>query len=489
MAEKHYATDWAKAKTRDLIKEMGVGHLLPLKRPEDMKVLCFPGIDGAEIPQIYDQWRVPRQNIVGVEREPHIADTLERKNLGIQLYKGSVEEYIKRSDYLFFDCISLDYIGPINQNQINTIRSIVKKQRTNQFILHVANLMRRDQDSVDLYCLGYAFNGPVNEPIKHVYRAKEFLDKISMGERMMSEKRTGISTLIQLALNNYDERDHGRLLKFITGYDTQIKGIYNAGKDNIAEVVKIKGLEDKIMQEILADECEKAGIKEENSRVSLLWALDYALKERFFVENRGINYSYISESGAPMVGHIYLLSNPRRSINIARKIAEKAGYPGKFRLNKDKNLLEIFRLVNKFVQEEYSAQGKDGEDEKSIFLGNSSKPVLSKKRAIEEFKNGATVDELKEKYRGWENKPLPQWKAHVTMGTYGERKIEAETEEGLEMITKEEAIDLLGSGIPINEIVNAFPTSFSEHQLRAFKAHLTMGTYDNSSAEKDRPLN
>jgi len=70
------------------------------------------------------------------------------------------------------------------------------------------------------------------------------------------------------------------------------------------------------------------------------------------------------------------------------------------------------------------------------------------------------------------------------MGTYdsqpriSEESIQESPEDSnIEKISKEQVIDLLASGIPVDEIASAYPTSFSKGQLRAFKAHITMGTY------------
>ena len=106
----------------------------------------------------------------------------------------------------------------------------------------------------------------------------------------------------------------------------------------------------------------------------------------------------------------------------------------------------------------------------------------STERAIEEFQNGASLDDIKGKYRGWDGKPLAQWKAHVTMGTYDtsgqmqEQQVEL-NETASSGLSKEEAIDLLKSGFPVAEIIEAYPGSFSAGQLRAFKAHITMESY------------
>lgn len=66
------------------------------------------------------------------------------------------------------------------------------------------------------------------------------------------------------------------------------------------------------------------------------------------------------------------------------------------------------------------------------------------------------------------------------MGTYDNIELVVKEDDiDIDRITKEEALDLIGSGIPIEEIVSAFPTSFKPSQLRAFKAHMTMGRYSD----------
>ena len=108
---------------------------------------------------------------------------------------------------------------------------------------------------------------------------------------------------------------------------------------------------------------------------------------------------------------------------------------------------------------------------------------LTRELAISELKDGATLDQIREKYRGWKEMPLAQWKAHVTMGTYDETEVSGAEElqaavAADDLLSKQDALDLLVAGIPAEEIHSCYPTSFSIGQLRAFKAHVTMGTYE-----------
>ena len=47
--EKHYATDWAKAKSRDLVRDMIQKTVATFRESKDLRVLCFPGIDATEV--------------------------------------------------------------------------------------------------------------------------------------------------------------------------------------------------------------------------------------------------------------------------------------------------------------------------------------------------------------------------------------------------------------------------------------------------------
>src|SRR3989344_1300766 len=136
MAKKRYSNDWAKSKSRELIKDMVSRTLLTFRKPHDLKVLCFPGIDAQEVFEVYDPLNIPRQNIVGIEREPSIASELERKKLGIQVIRSTLEDYVTNQRDIDFDVISLDFIGPYSEQQIITLDQIVRKQKRNQMLLH-----------------------------------------------------------------------------------------------------------------------------------------------------------------------------------------------------------------------------------------------------------------------------------------------------------------------------------------------------------------
>ena len=512
MTEKRYQSDWAKAKSRDLVKDMIQKTLLKFRKPEELSVLCLPGIDAEEIFQVYDALGIPRKNIVGVERESDIADALEQKDLGIKLFKGDLEDYINEQPIIDFDVVSLDYTGIVSLAQILTLRSISEKQKRNHFVLHSANSLRRDKQSNFLYYCGYTM-GYSNESLENDLetvsnRINNYFRKFEMKEKLIPEKQISYTPLIESGFNCTTDINYDTVFRFILGrnYEKMIKYCEDKAEEitgmklkidplNPAKSIKgtiwhpiVQPMIHNLMLDAISEHVKRFIITSKDFPEILMHAIQRAAKNSKFFIKRDIQcYSYISETSTPMLGDVYFLSFPEKEVNIAKEITDKVNYPDYFYIKDTATALELHALALKYSK----ASRKFIPDAKQlnlienlnnrVFLGSSSKPVLTKGRALEEFRAGTTLDKIKEKYRGWDNKPLAQWKAHFTMGTYDANKPDYVTtgNDNVEKLSKLEALDLLSSGVPIKEIAEAFPASFSPTQLRALKAHLTMGTYES----------
>ena len=521
MTEKRYHSDWAKAESRDLVRGMIDRTLLRFRKPYELKVLCFPGIDATEVFQVYDPLGIPRGNIIGVERDPNIADELEQKSLGIQLVKGRLEDYVSQQSSLSLDVVSLDDIGPIDADQIITLKAIVAKQRRNHFVLHSANLLRRDRQSRAFYHYGYILEDHIENPegidgtfeeslrghLEQILQRTDSITQISQDrEKFMSAKEESYSVILRGCMSGVGIQTLNTMFWFTSGreYKEVVKAYENSLKEVYSITVKIDEADpagsiaflgpyqqrqlESILFQFFQIDCIKNGLVDDASQTLLWHALwDVAKNQRFFYVSDVNRYSYISDSGAPMIGDIYFLSFPERYVHIAHEIARQIRFPNEFRIHSPQQLRQVYQLLRQYGKARVLFMPDDKiyrVDQKSsnrVFLGNASKPVLTKERAIAEFQGGATVDDVMNRYRGWTNKPLAQWKAHVTMGTYT-RTNRVDVDRDLETITKGEAVDLIYAGIPVEEIFSTYPTSFSMGQLRAFKAHMTMGTYISRSS-------
>jgi len=521
-AEKNYGTDWAKEQSRDLQRDVIGRTLLKFRKPSQLRVLFFPGVDAAEVHQVYDPLGIPRENLVGIERDRHVYDHLQSQGLGIQLVKASIEDYVESQDRFDFDVVSLDYIGPITRTQELTLRKILGDSTKNHLVLHCANLLRRDYLAKQHYVCGYGCVDDIMvEPVKTPrynelikMRAKEGSRKITEVTQQLEngedQEFKGLAYTSALAMMYFDpgfaENTFNRMLRFTSGDEYQdildmldreiVKGEFEIDpEDPVGSLMShcgnppaLIGTIEGITNSNVQCELEYHGIRSQDIADRIHLALDVALRDKKFFWERDIEpYSYISESGAPMIGNVVFLSHPDRVVRSANAIALRLGYPKRFSIPDQGTLVKMLRDYGKTMTKFRSMEEVDEIQRRKLgrtFLGNSSKPVLTKQRAIEEFKAGATVEDVRSKYRAIGSKPLSQWKAHVTMGTYDEKPIETdepvvfEEDSDLDKITKDEAIDLLVSGIPADEIHSAYPTSFSVRQLSSYKAHVTMGTYD-----------
>ncbi len=504
-AEKHYSDDWAKAKSRDLVRDVIKRTLLTFRKPKDLKVLCFPGIDATEVFQVYDALGIPRQNIVGLERDSYVADELEKKNLGIRVVRKSVEDFVEDESSLPFDVVSLDYTGPISDEDILTLQFLSKKIGRDRFVLHQANLLKRDHKADYIYAVGVAHSGKHKDMSSMAARMGDFFKARKNKDNTIEVKGRAYANLISNIMRGADDEAIEELFKFTSTF-THTEHIrllecclrkMVEGEVKLDQQHPIKSAELYIGERPeffrYVEELIHNGLRsmlnqippeyrpEKQSVYNLLARVSCWRNKQFFPKDKE-GYSYVSESGSPMIGEILFLEHPRELVVDSIDFAKSIGYPKEF------EVLDVRRMISR-LNRAIKSHNKFMKDipefkEDRTFLGSSAKPVLTKARAIEEMRAGFSDDEIARKYRGVNGKPLPQWRAHVTMGTYDEQPRtseesiqEAPEDSTIEKITKEGVIDLLASGIPVNEIADTYPTSFTKGQLRAFKAHITMGTY------------
>jgi hypothetical protein len=518
LAEKHYNNDPAKSKARELVRSVIERNLLKFRNPKDLRVLCFPGIDAQEILEVYDQLKIPRGNILGLEREGNIFKELQKRNLGIQLYHGTLDDYVRGMSMHDFDIISLDYTGNISNTQFENIRDICTKQRRNFFVLHCANLIRRENHDANIqYFVGQSFNEEFNKSsdntslydrlypgkdlIPRMEKERMLIQKINNRDSIKDEKSRAYSTIIRAAFLGASRAAYEKMFKFATGSDylsllkvleERLKQDYGIGTLDVEHPFSGIPLRSSIITFLemfnwtaIEYDLGKYGLPSPQGLFSITMALYNTAKGRKnFTGLDSEYYSYISESGSPMIGDIHFLAHSYKEQKCAEEISRLMGYPYQINvidpLKLERCVIEYVKIQSKFFSIEKRNE-QIRKITKRTFLGNSSRPVLSKKRYLEELGQNASDEAIKQKYRGWENKPLAQWKAHHTMGTYDGpvEPADSETAEGNESsgLSKEDAIMMLEEGIPIDEIVDAFPNSFTRGQLRAMKAHITMGTY------------
>ncbi|MEK6894489.1 MAG: hypothetical protein AABX10_03430, partial [Nanoarchaeota archaeon] len=494
--DKRYGNDWAKSKSRDLVRGM-VQRNLGYKKPQDLKVLCFPGNEAAEVREVYDPLGIPRGNIIGVERDKDVADKIRAQNLGIQVVNQTLEDYVASQNSLDFDVVSLDYSGPLSIDEMVLLGQISKKQGKSNFLLHVANLAKRDREVYDYYV---AIRGlqlgqqPIHLLTAHNLSHENINTTLSSFSDYAQSLNLAIEQLrkeVELDSNLTDHRkkaysllvrsglvgSHTKRFEEATRRLGSLVGMPVDATDMVSLVSSYN-----LIAARLAPKLTNL-LKDQRTAISIASLLPRSLmSDKVWSFKDMDSYSYVSESGDPMVGDIYFVKSHPEIFEICRELRRGFFIEGNRMFLKNKTKLEgVTRRLENHLDElqevfglDFSMQKIMGKERK--FLGSSALPVLTKQRAIEEFRAGASVEDLKDRYRGVNGKPLAQWKAHVTMGTYNDSPrseeviVEDIEDADTEKITKEQAIEFLSNGIPPKEIADAYPTSFTKGQLAAFKA-------------------
>ncbi len=516
MVDKHYTEDWAKAKARGLLKKTLEETVLVHKRPQHVKAILLPGMDAQEIYEVFDPLNILRENLTCIERDEGVYEALEAKKLGVRLVHGSIEDYVLGQQTISADCVSVDLTSPINLEHLRMIWNLTRRQTRNSFVFHMANLLRRDNTSTTLYALGYSakafteymgdciLDGNIESAMKRYVRDVRIVEsKRAEGKQINDEKSTAHTNNI---IHCYMGGTHGslnQLFKFASGDAfssvistiTEIFTMVQPGfseQDVLAETRSpmISRFLELLTLNLVSHYLKtKAGITN-NFQIRMISSalLAATQDQKLWVPLQVTPYSYISESGSPMIGDIHVISYNQKIHTHAIRLAQALGYPTKLRIKSRQHLVSAIEAYeqayeNTTVFGSLSHAIRAGD--RRQFLGNSAKPVATKQRVIAEFQAGKSVDDVKKTYRNWSNLPLPQWKAHVTMGTYNPKHTELiegpELEPGLEAITKQEITDMLAAGFPSNAVAAAYP-QYTIGQIRAYKAWITIRNKRNNGS-------
>ncbi|MFH1358564.1 MAG: hypothetical protein ABIH37_01610 [archaeon] len=458
----------AKTKARERLRRF-IERIHPRKRRSGLRVLTMLGHEENELEQIWDPLGVPRRNITNVEHNKKIAKEVQARHPEIDTVNSSLDEYLITVTNPFH-VINYDTTSTFGVRERNVLRNIAAGQ------------ILGDKGIVATWFQGKREGGYTKEWFEKTFEQYQNIfsdtkegvkDRSNLISRMISSIMMDGMSLFSHPLMNFDyfiEQFKSKRPDLVKE-DGRISWNNEDGPSTIREILK---------------ELVRGKVNEKN-----VWNIS----ELLFYQGIGSylsaaqeRLSYIGDNGTPMLVDInyFKQENFSEIAHINRIDSNGNAHLSLVSKSDRPKFKRSIKKFDRFIEARYKCLGETLSERE--FLGSSAKPLLTKQRAITEFKQGLTNEQIQAKYRGWKNKPLPQWRAHYTMGTYGDvaqPSIEQDTiivdseDSDLETITKDEAIDLLSSGIPSREIFDAYPTSFTERQLSAYKAHLTMGTYEN----------
>src|SRR3989338_6575880 len=116
--------------------------------PQDWQVVFFPGEEALEV-DVYDRLKIPRENLLGLERDPKVHKKLRKKRLGIRLTDEQVDalDYFSQTDERF-EVVNLDYEGFLDHNVVKPLSSIAGRQLLQEGSLAALTIYaKRDSNS------------------------------------------------------------------------------------------------------------------------------------------------------------------------------------------------------------------------------------------------------------------------------------------------------------------------------------------------------
>lgn len=456
--------DPVKEKSRKALEDFVRKHL-SFKRPKRMEVLCFPGAEqdgeaGLEL-KVYDNLGIPRKNITGLECDPERAERLRQANLGIEVVCATDLDYLKSvaGQDRQWDVISLDYCSFFTDERLKIFRLISKSGFLRDTSVLCTNFMARRENVSAQQLLRFTYDQAqhvletgrslnISDEWALYFASDDFMKRKEKDIPLSEARSVSIPSIITTCMASVHSDPYktavslpwgSELLERIrTFFETleptkrvELKQKMIDKGIRCEEEAVLSGSDGKaILHAEILRKLDQSGVDREN--VTLLYHL---MKKPLLLEAYE-GYKYTSNSGTPMMFDLFYWSRHQKEWQKYKDILIYDSSQQKYILaGKAKNFRaaqEQFMNVHLFVN--------------TI----SNRHVNLKERMFEADRIDLGSSYVKEKGRG--------------------------------KLSKDEAIALLEGNVPISEILETY-SGFTEHQLRAFRAHITMGTYDKEESK------
>lgn len=533
---------------------------------KNLKVLTLLGHEDHELKQIWDPLGVRRENITSLEYNPKAYEIVNGKNLGVNLVKGDIADYVAETDKKF-DVINLDYVGPFDFNKFQTLQEVAYNQMLeSKGVLATWYSGRREKGNTlgDLAILNHAGIGATIDAIK-LSADSPFADPVKQKDLVeYTEKRLGsfqtsgfrgdviseqiISAFVTPVLN-FDQHPLVNSLGVQEEYDCALmnsevfkkrnkyfmsilqnksdlkedtflainKNAFEAFKKSREEILSGKQISEDYKKELLSDlhffgyqtihdivKRKVEGSLGKNKKyfsepffnvISNLISHSYV--KPYFITD-GQKFSYHSDNGTPMFVDFCSLKKENFSNFFNWKINDKKVIiPLSAWLNKKLGRnMEIFQELSagytqhKMSDREYIGTQKQipqkiQETPKTII---SESKKLSNEEVYSLIKQGKTNEEIIQIDSSLTSGKIGARRAWITMKNEKPAKIikenkleekvlnvESVVKESQEGLSRDEVVFLLKEGFGTKEILETYPNTFTDYQLRGYKAQITAG--------------
>ena len=435
----------SKARMRQELKK-SIGRWVPNKA--DARVVCFPGAEAREIYEVYDALGIPRQNIIGIERDKSVYQAL-----GIQLWNGEARDFFSQRGE--FDVVSLDYTQLPSLETIGIVRKLFKDSMlanrallyTNFYAQRINDFCKTRLPFIHRYNTNYIYDGEVKKAETHVGRMTWDVASKQLGVSFRDFRSDALTQLLINCSKSSDSRFIDEIiLSSETGSLTEVLK-KNSGD---FEFINVKKPIVPFVQEPYANppggrtfRCNNFGLSALSDVACYTDDAGLPFNRDYFVD--GISrFEYVSDDGSLMFSDIMQVSRGDEIIGAflgSFKGLSMGRLPGQLPSRKFYNPLQNRppSLVPKGENERAFARNKkiiercadewfrrsQGADRILARLPpriDITPPKITKEEAVDLFRNGHSVNDVHSQYRGFSRGQLAAIKAHLTMGTYDEQQ-------------------------------------------------------------------
>lgn len=456
-------SDPVKQVSRERQRDFIARTLLSFRKPEDVRVVCFPGaeVDGEEaieVREVYDPLGIPRQNIVGLEVDKAKADRLRGAGLGISVENCLDLDFFRNTERQF-DVVSLDYTGQQTETRLRAIEMLVGRHKLNKYGVLCTNfstgregsdMQKRLFHKNSRYIIDLAGKIVENErcdsrisSLEGILNGVDALDLRDARDALTTELvrilklgKRNICDLEILRSHPYsqqvieDVREYLKTVISSEGYERKKALLSSAGiftpeeydslhtgsdlNSNIMQRNLLKGLSEHVA-DVMAPFFRRR--LPEAFYDSIACLLEAQENKPYFPTSIE-RYSYNSNKNTMMFMDLFYLDCLENQYSRLKDVFSVECSPFRLRWNPFRELPR--RVLRKLVKvEEAFAEADKTIVPERLYLGSSWRPPerISKRDAIELLRSGCSPADISDCYAGFSKMQLAALKAHyVTMG-------------------------------------------------------------------------
>ncbi len=411
----------AKHRMRHLITQ-GIRTWVPHLR--DARVVCFPGAQALEIFEVYDVLKIPRSNITGIERDDCVFAQLEELKLGINLFHGEASDFFSKPEE--FDVVSLDYTQLPSLETIRIVRRLFNERRFARKSFLYTNFYSSRINDFTKYNLPYVFShelvskGPRKKRLRGTFTSTHFWPTAqnALNIPLRTFRSDGLTHLLLLCLREDSFLDAMLAQPEVLPVKRVLEIISGDYKTFTKTVLPVA-------------DCHEVG----NGRFSCSQqAMGELLRASF---NQDVStgkplhleyaipmlqrFEYVSDDGSLMYSDFLFLE--RGDEHIAAYKSAVAGFCKHGHLM-PAGSTNAERIRNKKILEKHANDWAQKTRMYDLFLKRLPPRVdvtpnkISKNEALSLLRQGKSPQCIAQNYQGFSQGQLAAFRAHITMGTY-----------------------------------------------------------------------